>query len=145
MYVFSYCFNVNNLQEQSVITAEHLLSIISTAFYSTMCTPNKVDPFEDYFKMELNQLFVYFEYSPYLAFFGKMLNILSTFMWTFMDLFVMIISIGLSTQFKKINRHLMKHKGEVRLKTKLPFMTLQHSDIRFRNPNFILILLLKLS
>lgn len=77
----------------------------------------KVEPFEDYFRMELNQLFVYFEYSPYLAFFGKTLNILSTFMWTFMDLFVMVISIGLSTQFKKINRHLMKHKGQVRLKT----------------------------
>lgn len=63
--------------------------------------------------MELNQLFTYFDYSPYLAFFGKMLNILSTFMWSYMDLFVMVVSIGLSTQFKKINRHLMKYKGQV--------------------------------
>lgn len=79
-----------------------------------MCTTTKIDPFEDYFRMELNQLFVYFEYSPYLAFFGKMLNILSTFMWSYMDLFVMVVSIGLSTQFKKINRNLMKYKGQVR-------------------------------
>lgn len=78
-----------------------------------MCIEKKVDPFEDYFRMELNQLFVYFEYSPYLAFLGKTLNILSTFMWTYMDLFVMVVSIGLSAQFKKINRHLMKHKGQV--------------------------------
>ncbi|KAJ6635417.1 Gustatory receptor for sugar taste 64f, partial [Pseudolycoriella hygida] len=90
-----------------------LLSIIiSTAFYSTMCTKNKVDPFEDYFRMELNQIFVYFEYSPYLAFMGKMLNILSTFMWTYSDLFVIVVSIGLSTQFKKINKRLTVHKGQ---------------------------------
>lgn len=97
----------------SLFIAEHLLSIISTAFYSITCTPKKTEPFEDYFRMELNQLFAYFEYSPYLAFLGKALNILSTFMWTYMDLFVMVVSIGLSTQFKKINKHLMKYKGKV--------------------------------
>lgn len=78
-----------------------------------MCTQNKIDPFQDYFVMELNQLFVYIEYSPYLAFAGKMLNILSTFLWTYMDLFVMVISLGLSAQFKKINKELMKYKGKV--------------------------------
>lgn len=97
----------------SIFIAEHLLSIISTAYYSIACAPVKIEPFEDYFRMELNQLFVYFEYSPYLAFAGKCLNVMSTFLWTYMDLFVMIVSIGLSAQFRKINRHLMKHKGQV--------------------------------
>lgn len=111
----NWIFNVN----YSIVAAEHLLSIISTAYFSVVCTVDKVDPFEDYFRIELNQVFVYFEYSPYLAFFAKMLNLLSTFMWTYMDLFVMVVSVGLSTQFKKINRHLMKFKGQVSIMKKL--------------------------
>lgn len=95
------------------IAAEHLLSIISLAFYSVMCTKVKTDPFEDYFKIDLNEMFAYLEYSPLLAISGKTINILSTFLWTYMDLFIMVISVGLSTQFRKINRHLMKYKGQV--------------------------------
>ncbi|KAG4070182.1 hypothetical protein HA402_003872 [Bradysia odoriphaga] len=92
--------------------SEHLLSIISTAFYSIKCTKEKRNPFEDYFRIELNELFAYLDYSPFLALFGKILNLLSTFLWTYMDLFIMVVSVGLSTQFRKINRHLMKFKGQ---------------------------------
>lgn len=73
----------------------------------------KTDPFEDYFRNEMGELFAYFEYSPFLAVFGNILNLLLTFVWTYVDLFIMITSVGLSTQFKKINRNLMKHKGQV--------------------------------
>lgn len=34
-------------------------------------------------------------------------------MWTYMDVFVMAASVGLSTRFKQINDNLMQHKGEV--------------------------------
>lgn len=95
------------------ISAEHLLKIISTAFYSTLCIVDKTDPFEDYFRIQLKELFGFFDYSIFIAVFGTISNILSTFLWTYMDVFIMVTSVGLSTQFRKINQNLKKYKGQV--------------------------------
>ncbi|XP_037048444.1 uncharacterized protein LOC119082852 [Bradysia coprophila] len=110
--VLAYKIKMISLVVMLLSMSEHLLSIISTAFYSIKCTKEKTNASEDYFRIELNELFAYLEYSPFLAVFGKILNLLSTFLWTYMDLFIMVVSVGLSTQFRKINRHLMKYKGQ---------------------------------
>lgn len=62
---------------------------------------------------EQTQLFEFVEYSPVLAFCCKMLTVNTTFLWTFMDLILILLSLGLSTQFRKINESLMRHKGKV--------------------------------
>lgn len=43
----------------------------------------------------------------------KFLNLTSTFVWNFLDVFIMTISIALSTQFELFNRELIRTKNEV--------------------------------
>lgn len=95
-------------------TVEHLLNIISIVSHLRACNKNMTDPIRLYFQAEQNQLFDFFEFSPFLAFVGKTMNVLTTFLWSYMDLFVIVISLGLSSRFKQINDNLMKHKGQVR-------------------------------
>lgn len=79
-----------------------------------MCPRRKdEDNIRDFFMAQLNQLFYFTSYSPAKAFFGKILNVVSTFLWSFTDLFVIVVSLGLSTRFKQINDSLMRHKGMV--------------------------------
>lgn len=71
------------------------------------------DLFEVLFRVQLSHLFDVFPYSIWLALAGKVVNVISTFCWNYMDLFIMMISVGLSTRFKQINEDLQRIKGEV--------------------------------
>lgn len=95
---------------------EHTLHIISIAHYSQTCLKTK-EPIKEFFESQLSQLFTFFPFSPWLAFFGKLVNIISTFAWSFMDLFLMMVSVGLSSRFKQINDDLERIKGEVETTT----------------------------
>lgn len=100
---------------------EHILNLVSIAHYTSNCF-NNTDPTEQFFKSQLSQLFTYTSYSPWKAFIGKIVNIVATFAWSYMDLFVMVISLGLSTRFKQLNDELEQVKGEVNsLKISLDF------------------------
>lgn len=82
-----------------------------------MCNQNADDPIRDYFLAEQSQVFAITDFSPAKAFFGKCVNVMATFVWTYMDLFVMLISVGLSTCFQQINNNLFTQKGNVRTET----------------------------
>ncbi|XP_037940356.1 gustatory receptor 5a for trehalose-like [Teleopsis dalmanni] len=91
---------------------EHLLSTISVIHYSNFCpiTTDK-DPIKNFFLYFNDHIFFIFSYSHWLAFFGKFINVLLTFSWNYMDVFVMVISIGLASKFKQINDNLLNFKG----------------------------------
>lgn len=91
--------------------AEHLLNIISIISYSNRCNPLQTEPIKNYFLAEQSQFFRYVEYKPILAFLGKFINSSATFLWSYMDLFVIIVSQGLSARFRQINESLARHKG----------------------------------
>lgn len=90
-----------------------MMSIISTVFYSHLCDPHQDDPIRNYFLAELEPLFEVVTFRAENAVFGKFVNVCTTFMWSYMDLFVMLVGIGLSSRFKQINDSLMRHKGKV--------------------------------
>lgn len=91
-----------------------MLSTISTVYWTIDCPRRKdSDYIRDFFMAQLNQLFYFTSYSPAKSFFGKILNVVSTFLWTFADLFVIVVSLGLSSRFKQINDSLLQHKGMV--------------------------------
>lgn len=94
------------------VSVEHILNIISIVYYAKKCLDPE-DPLKEFFKSQLSQLFTFLPYSPWTAFFGKLVNVIATFCWNYMDLFVMMISIGLSSRFKQINMDLERIKGEV--------------------------------
>lgn len=72
-----------------------------------------MDPISNFFYAANGVVFYTFKFSIWLAWLGKLQNILSTFVWNYMDVFVMIISIGLSSKFKQLNANLEKFKGMV--------------------------------
>lgn len=92
--------------------------MLSIIHYARKCLHNE-NPIEDFFKLQLSQLFTFFPYDPWLAFFGKFVNIIATFSWNYMDLFVVMISCGLSSRFKQINEDMRRIKGEVKPKKKI--------------------------
>lgn len=94
------------------LSVEHLLSTASILHYSVHCL-NETHPVQSLFQAQLSQLFAVTSYSPWKAAIGKVLNVLATFIWTYMDLFVILISLGLSSRFKQLNVDLERIKGEV--------------------------------
>lgn len=94
------------------IAAEHILSIITIVHYSNKC-PKYKDPIKEFFITHLDQIFAFTDYAPWKAFLGKCLNVICTFIWTYMDVFVMVMSIGVANRFKLLNDDLMRIKGEV--------------------------------
>lgn len=101
----------------SFISGEHLLSIISgLPLYSIVHSNTEPDPhpIKSFFRVQLAQIFAVFDFNPVIAFLGKYINVVATFSWTYMDLFVMLISITLATRFKQVNEYLLIYKGKVR-------------------------------
>jgi gustatory receptor len=44
--------------------------------------------------------------------FTKLINTISNFAWSFTDLFVIIVSIGLAEKFNQINKNMLRVKGK---------------------------------
>ncbi|XP_030373432.1 gustatory receptor for sugar taste 64f [Scaptodrosophila lebanonensis] len=90
--------------------AEHLLSMISAISYSNYCHRTD-DPIRNFLTTINDEIFYVFNYSVPLAMWGKIQNVYSTFIWNYMDIFVMIISVGLAANFRQLNDNLLKFKG----------------------------------
>ncbi|GAB0093011.1 Gustatory receptor [Sergentomyia squamirostris] len=93
---------------------EHVLSLGTMLHFAHVC-PDKENqsPLEALFKQEFTQMFAYTHYSLEKGILGQILNSINTFVWSFMDCFVIIVSIGLSTGFKNVNKDLIAVKGKV--------------------------------
>ncbi|KAH8329872.1 hypothetical protein KR067_006110, partial [Drosophila pandora] len=91
----------------SLSLMEHLLSIIAVVYYD-FC-PRRRDPVESYLRGTSLHLFEVFPYSNWLGWLGKLQNVLLTFGWSYMDIFLMIIGMGLSEMLARLNRSLKRH------------------------------------
>ncbi|KAH8321166.1 hypothetical protein KR074_009135, partial [Drosophila pseudoananassae] len=90
---------------------EHLLSIIAVVYYD-FC-PRRKDPVESYLHGTSLHLFEVFAYSNWLGWLGKLQNVLLTFGWSYMDIFLMIIGMGLSEMLARLNRSLKSNVRHV--------------------------------
>lgn len=91
---------------------EHCLNIVSILYATTKNTPEK-DPIEELFKVQLPILFTVTKFSLWKAIPSKWFNIIMTFVWSYMDLFVITVSIGLASLFKQLNADLERVRGKV--------------------------------
>lgn len=73
----------------------------------------KKDPLHVLFETQVPLIFTLTELTWWKAILSKWFNIVVTFAWSFMDLFSMVVSIGLASQFKQINIDLQQMKGRV--------------------------------
>lgn len=87
--------------------------MISAINYSAFCNQTD-DPIRNFFLLTNDEIFYVLDYSATLAMWGKLQNFYSTFIWNYMDIFVMIISIGLASKFRQLNDNLLTFKGMVR-------------------------------
>ena len=91
---------------------EHILSIISALAIVVDC-PRIKNIMKAYYVKSFPQVFSFLPYSTAFGIYIKFIHVTSTFMWTFTDLFIMMISCGLSEKFKLINERMLEDKGKV--------------------------------
>lgn len=84
------------------------------AYRVHLCT-NKTS-LEGYFKQAWPQIYTVIKYDGgACGIFLELLNYYCTYQWIFMDIFIITISICLSTRFNQLNEHLKQYKGMVSL------------------------------
>ncbi|KAH8270679.1 hypothetical protein KR044_005707, partial [Drosophila immigrans] len=88
----------------SLSLMEHLLSIIAFVYHD-FC-PSRRDPIESYLYGAGPQLFYVFRYSNWLGWLAKLQNVLLTFSWSYMDIFLMLLGIGLTDLLTRLTHHL---------------------------------------
>lgn len=91
---------------------EHILSIVSSVAVVLDC-PRINNVLKAYYVHNFPQVFAFFQYSHVLGVYVKFIHVTSTFVWSYADLFIMMISCGLSAKFKQMNELMMKEKGKV--------------------------------
>lgn len=94
---------------------EHILSIISSVAVVLDC-PRINNIIKAYYVHNFPQVFSFFSYSHLLGVYVKFIHVTSTFVWSYADLFIMIISCGLSSKFKQINERMLQDKGKVTMR-----------------------------
>lgn len=94
------------------ISVEHVLSIAVAIYDATDC-PAIPDVFHAYFMMSFRHPFNLLPYNSVLAVIFQLIDTITTFIWTYNDLFVIVISMGLTFRFKQINEQLLEMKGKV--------------------------------
>lgn len=96
----------------SLSLIEHILSIISSVSVVWDC-PKIQNLFEAYIIRSFPMISYFFPYSVPLSLLVKFCHITATFIWSFTDLFIMLISMGLSSLFDRINERMVRVKGKV--------------------------------
>lgn len=91
---------------------EDILTATSTAYYVKTCEPDQ-DLTKRFFEWHLEHIFRFINYKLWKGLFGKSIRILGAFVWNYMNLFIMIISVGLSSRLQQFNEELKRIKGRV--------------------------------
>ncbi len=78
-----------------------------------ICT-NGTSDFDGFFKQGWPQVYTFVKYDGGVyGVVGELFNYYSAFQWVFMDLFIVSITICLSTRFNQLNEHLKQYEGMV--------------------------------
>ncbi|XP_014604668.1 PREDICTED: gustatory receptor for sugar taste 64f-like [Polistes canadensis] len=102
------------LKQVDTINFEHTLSILKGFSYATNCAKYRGDSdiVAEYFESQFPQVFSRKTYSLWKAILVDTVNILSTFSWNFVDLFLILVSMALADQFQQLNSRLNSVKGK---------------------------------
>lgn len=103
--LFTICFCV-------CAVAEHLLTVVCDMFYVIACHPNH-DLLTGLLERQSRQLFQITDYELWKGLLGKVVNIMGAFVWNYMNIFIIIISIGISSRLKQLNEELKSIRNGV--------------------------------
>lgn len=91
---------------------EHILTIMTSLHYVMTCQKDE-NVLDAFFRSHLFELFQFTSFAMWKSMFGKFANIIATFAWNYMNLFIVMVSIGISSRFKQLNDEMNRVKGEV--------------------------------
>lgn len=91
---------------------EHLLSLANNVNTASMCKIT-TDPMHAYFKQAFPAFYAFFNVNYLNGIFLQILNLFCTFIWNYLDNFIVLISLGLIAQFRHFNSYLYSCKGKV--------------------------------
>jgi gustatory receptor len=91
----------------------HLSEIYKYVYDVQMCKPEGINLVEAYVFRHLSFIIKHlpFSYNHFIGVGLEYLNFSYTFYWNFLDLFIILISIGMSFLFEKVNWRLQNYKG----------------------------------
>lgn len=96
-----------------LISVEHILYNASQVHYVLTCEKSK-NPLLEHVNFDVPHLFTDAEgISIAQVIFAKSISISVTFVWSYLDIFIMTIGIALTSQFELFNDELNQAKGEV--------------------------------
>ncbi|XP_031780266.1 gustatory receptor for sugar taste 64f isoform X3 [Nasonia vitripennis] len=93
---------------------EHTLSILSGYVSAVECASLRGDKdiMATYFALQFPQMFTDSNYTLWKGLIVQFVNFLSTFSWNFMDLFLILVSVALTDQFRQLNQRLYSIRGK---------------------------------
>lgn len=87
------------------------------------------NPFTELVKSNVPYLFANADHIPvWVAIFINLINVYATVVWNYLDIFIMIISVGLSTHFKLLNAELEQTTVEVRITFEASISEISNSE-----------------
>ncbi|KDR23821.1 gustatory receptor for sugar taste 64f-like isoform X2 [Zootermopsis nevadensis] len=106
--------NVMSTVTLAVALGEHLLEKYTVISAVARCSDTKAELIELYYLMDYSYVFQFVKFSPPLAVLCEIVNFFASFYWNFIDLFVMVLSMALSSRFRLLNNHLRLALGKVK-------------------------------
>lgn len=119
-----------------IFSVEHFIADGSAIHFVLTCLKGK-EPIIELVKHNVPYLIERFDHvSVLMAICINFINIISTFVWNFLDIFIMSISIGLATHFELLNNELKKATFEVNHLNRVQSSKFYVNIINFQNvPN----------
>ncbi|CAL1674850.1 unnamed protein product [Lasius platythorax] len=107
-------FKIVTVVVMSLALVEHSAAVISAYVNAVDCANYRgdTDIIGTYFQSQFPQVFTRMSYTLWKGVLVETINILSTFSWNFVDLFLILISIALSDQFRQLNSRLYSIRGK---------------------------------
>ncbi|KAL7303890.1 hypothetical protein TKK_0004011 [Trichogramma kaykai] len=107
-------FKVLSTVVMSLALVEHSLSLLSGYVSALECASLRghANTAATYFSLQFPQIFTESNFALWKGALVQFINVLSTFSWNFMDLFLILLSVALTDQFKRLNRRLHSIRGK---------------------------------
>ncbi|XP_050444756.1 gustatory receptor for sugar taste 64f-like isoform X2 [Cataglyphis hispanica] len=107
-------FKIVTLVVMLLALVEHSASVVSAYINAIECANLRgdTDIIGIYFQTQFPQIFSKTSYNLWKGIIVESINILSTFSWNFVDLFLILISIALADQFRQLNSRLYSIRGK---------------------------------
>lgn len=98
------------------VAVEHIFSHVRVIRLAVLCAvEDKMDGICTYFFNSFPHVYDYFPCSLWNGVIMFIINVLCAFAWTYMDLFIILVSVALADEFQQLNRCLQSVQGKVSL------------------------------